>query len=376
MGNLEFKPVKEYEIINDNLGSGSFGITKLIKDPSINELFVCKKYAPQVGINKKVFYENFKKEIKLMYKINHQNVVRVFTYYLYESHYTGYIIMEYIEGTNIEEWFKDYFISNVSVNDVFRQLIEGFNCLEENGIIHRDIRESNILISNDGKAKIIDFGLGKDLNSCEISYDSFNEIINRANMEKLPNEFSQKKYTSKTDMFCIAELFDRMIKKYKINDFEHNYILQKMMNPDPTKRYESFKTILNSLDKKDFKKLNISEEDREVYNSFVLSLHNCLSVFLEAKKFEVNPDVLINNIGEVLEKNVLNYNIEDTAELIRIFVKCKYKYFPNRKISVLSLHNFYSWIIQKDENFQQIVLKNIISKLSSIQEKEEIDLPF
>ena len=70
---VEFIPVKGYDVINDNLGEGSFGKTILIKDSSIDELFVCKKYSPRTGISKKEFFDTFKKEIKLMYQINHPN---------------------------------------------------------------------------------------------------------------------------------------------------------------------------------------------------------------------------------------------------------------------------------------------------------------
>lgn len=91
-------------------------------------------------------------------------------------------------------------------NQIFRQLIEGFACIERNGIIHRYIREGNILISKNDKVKIIDFGLGKNMNESELSLDSFNALINRGLMQKFPKEFSEGKYTSKTDMFCLAEL--------------------------------------------------------------------------------------------------------------------------------------------------------------------------
>ena len=116
---------------------------------------------PQQGLKKEDFFSTFKKEIKLMYNINHPNVVRIFTYYLYEDIYTGYIVMEYVDGTNIDDWFSMYFMQGADSNQIFRQLIEGFTCIERNGIIHRDIREGNILISKNDKVKIIDFGLGK-----------------------------------------------------------------------------------------------------------------------------------------------------------------------------------------------------------------------
>ena len=192
MDTVEFKPVKGYEVLDDNLGSGSFGKTILIKDLSIDEVFVCKKYSPQPEIKKEDFFQSFKKEIKLMYNINHPNVVRVFTYYLYDDAYVGYIIMEYINGVNIDKWFSEYWMQGADSNDIFRQLIEAFCCIEKSGVIHRDIRESNILISNSDKVKIIDFGLGKNINEQKLSMDSFNSLINRAQMLKTPNEFSEK----------------------------------------------------------------------------------------------------------------------------------------------------------------------------------------
>lgn len=371
---VEFKPIKGYEMINDNLGAGSFGKTVLIRDPSIDELFVCKKYAPQPGLKKEEFFLSFKKEIKLMYKLNHPNVVRVFTYYLYEETYTGYIIMEYIDGESIDKWFSAYWTKEADSNNIFRQLIEGFACMEASGIIHRDIRENNILISKNDIVKIIDFGLGKDVNEYKVSIDSFNKLINRQQMQKVPNEFSEGKYTSKTDMFCIAELFNRMLKKYSIEDFKHNYILQKMMNPDPAKRYASFSEIIVALDKKEFKGLEISEQDKEIYNAFIGALMYCISKFTGAPEIETNKAKLIEGLYGVLEANCLNYNINNVSALVRVMVHSGYRYYTRREIEVSIVQNFYDWFINKDEAFQDIVMKNMVNRLLSIEVEEE--LPF
>lgn len=376
MKTVEFAPVKGYDVINENLGSGSFGKTILIKDLSIDELFVCKKYSPQPGIPKKDFFDTFKKEIKLMYQINHPNVVRVFTYYLYEDYHTGYIIMEYIEGESIDEWFGAYFLQLSDSNDIFRQLIEGFACIEKSGIVHRDIRESNILISKKDEVKIIDFGLGKKIDKTGMSADSFNNIINRQQMERFPKEFSECKYTSKTDMFCIAELFYRMLKKHNIDDFKHNYILQKMMNPDPDKRYSSFEDILIALDKKDFKQIVISDEDKDIYSDFVGALFNSLSCYTSKPEFETNVSNILDGLSTVLTGNCLNYHVQNTNEAINIFVKCQYRYYSNRKIEIRALQNFYNWITDKDEEFQKIIIKNIINRLNTIEYKIEEELPF
>lgn len=369
---VEFKPIKGYEMINDNLGAGSFGKTVLIRDPSIDELFVCKKYAPQPGLKKEDFFLSFKKEIKLMYKLNHPNVVRVFTYYLYEESYTGYIIMEFIDGESIDKWFSTYWVKEADSNNIFRQLIEGFACIEASGIIHRDIRESNILISKNDTVKIIDFGLGKNVNEYKMSLDSFNKLINRQQMQKSPNEFDEGKYTSQTDMFCIAELFNRMLKKYSIEDFKHNYILQKMMEPDASKRYSSFKEIIVALDKKEFKDLEISEHDKEIYNTFVGSLTSIISNYTERPKIETNKNKFIEGIYEVLENNCFNYDINNICSLLNVLVHNHYRYYSNREMAVSTVQNFYDWFISKDEGFQDIVMKNIVNRLRAIRVEEEI----
>lgn len=373
---IKFISSKGYELINDDLGSGSFGKTVLLKDNSIEELFVCKKYQPQNGIKKEDFYNSFKKEIKLMYKLNHPNVVRVYNYYLYDSMYCGYILMEYIKGCTIDKWFDMYFLARLDSNQIFRQLIEAFNCIEKSGIIHRDIRESNILVTSEDQVKIIDFGLGKNYNEKKLSSDSFNGIINRQPMLRFPNEFEEGKYTSKTDMFCLAELFYRLLKKYEIKDFEHSYILQKMMEADPNDRYNSFEEIIVALEKRDFKSIIVSEEDKEIYADFMDRLINCIHWYDEKVQVEKNLYNILSGINEILELNCFDYDIQDNSKLIEVFVKSKFTVNEKKKIKVESVNNFYHWILSKEASVQEIIIKNIVNKLNTIRIIDVDNLPF
>ena len=65
------------------LGRGGLGKTVLILDPEMGEQFVCKKYAPYDDALKDEYYSYFKNEIKVMFQVNHPNIVRIFNYYLY-----------------------------------------------------------------------------------------------------------------------------------------------------------------------------------------------------------------------------------------------------------------------------------------------------
>ncbi len=105
---VSFLKQKDYIMVNNQLGEGSFGKTVILQDPFIDELFVAKKYSPEYEEIQEKFYKNFLDEIKIMYKLRHPNIAQIYNYYAYEKHYTGYIIMEYIEGCNIKKFVEDY----------------------------------------------------------------------------------------------------------------------------------------------------------------------------------------------------------------------------------------------------------------------------
>ena len=81
-------------------------------------------------------------------------------------------------------------------------------------------------------------------------------------------------------------------------------------------------------------------------------------------------------MGEILDNNCLNYRVDNTTHVIGIFVKSPYRYYSKRTIEVDSIQNFYSWIVDKEDSFQQIVVNNIINRLASIPVKIEEELPF
>ena len=210
---IPFIKQKDYIMVNNDLGSGSFGKTVLLQDPFIDELFVAKKYEPEYVDIKEQFYKNFLDEIKILHKLNHKNIVRIYNYYAYESIYTGYILMEYIEGDSIGDFVRNYVapLENVSLDDVFSQLIDAFCYIESHGIIHRDIREGNILVDKTGTVKVIDFGIGKIFTKADDIEDSLVSKINRDASDTLPQEYYEGVYTSLTDMFYLAEMFKRLI---------------------------------------------------------------------------------------------------------------------------------------------------------------------
>jgi serine/threonine-protein kinase len=143
---VEFLRKKDYRLI-ENIGRRGTAITVLLKDDLIDKEFVCKKYLPLSGVDPREYYNNFLTEIRLLHEISHPNIVRVYNYYLYPEKYTGYLHMEYIDGETISDFIGK---NPERINSVFEQTIAGFKYLEDHDILHRDIRDANILITKEG----------------------------------------------------------------------------------------------------------------------------------------------------------------------------------------------------------------------------------
>lgn len=377
---VQFFKQKNYEMINNDLGFGSFGKAVLLKDPFIDELFVAKKYEPYIEQDRKEFYDSFLREIKIMYKLNHKNVVRIYNYYAYENYYTGYILMEYIDGQPLDEYLEEVYtlIDDKAPDDLFIQLIDGFAYIEKQGIIHRDIREGNILVTKDGIVKIIDFGLGKTFSPIKLSKDSMAKKTNHLRVDRLPDEYAEGKYDSITDMFYLAELFNRLLRNTKTDVyFSYNAIIEKMMKPNRKDRYSSFSEIKEAIRNKDFSTMQISEEDKEIYQSFSNAVIWCIGKFKANREFVSEPEEFIRRLRNVIKENCFENIVQNICDLVYVIVKNGFTYYQNRNIECSTLIEFEKWFSSLSKDSQKLVLDNMISKLSVIKiEEPEDEIPF
>lgn len=380
---IPFVKQKDYIMVNNDLGGGSFGKTVLLKDPFIDELFVAKKYAPEYEGIKEQFYKNFLEEIKILYKLNHRNIVRIYNYYAYESIFTGYILMEYIDGNNIGDFVGEYVsrYESTTLDDVFLQLIDAFCYIEAHGIIHRDIREGNILIDKSGTVKVIDFGIGKMAAKAEKDdTDSLVTEINREASDTLPQEYYDGVYTNLTDMFYLAELFGRLMDSAENcdrTDFSYNDILNKMMEKRPENRFESFAAIREAIGKHDFLNMEISDEDRRIYQNLTNLVYKSLTSYMTEPQFNTDCVTFISRLEKALTTNLFETYIQKNADVISSIVDCDYYYNNKIHISTETVRKFLDWFRASTPQSQALVLNNFISKISGIKVAEpEPELPF
>jgi serine/threonine-protein kinase len=101
----------------------------------------------------------FRREAQVLASLNHPNVAHI--YGIEESGETRCIVMELVDGETLQARLKQ---GPVPVEDalvIARQIADALEAAHEKGIVHRDLKSGNVMLTNEGKVKVLDFGLAK-----------------------------------------------------------------------------------------------------------------------------------------------------------------------------------------------------------------------
>ena len=369
---IEFIRKKDYELLEE-LGQGACGKTVLLNDSLINQKLVCKKYIPYSEKYRESLFKRFIEEIKILFLLHHLNIVRIYNCYIYPDIYSAYILMEYIEGDDIEKYIKKH---PENLNDIFFQAISGFKHLEENNVLHRDIRPKNILVSRDGILKIIDFGFGKQI----ILSNDFDKSISLNWWCELPNEFKDGKYDYSTEVYFIGKLFKKIINENKIKFFQYEKILKSMCKKNPSHRVSSFREIYTGILSNRFDEIDFSEEEIKNYRNFSATLHGITSDIENGAKYYSDINIIQKNLEDLYKKVMLERYLPNNNKLIECFINGNFRYFPKHATSINILKSFISLLKSCPIEKKNIIISNIHSKLDSIDRFDpdfsDEDIPF
>jgi serine/threonine protein kinase len=195
---LQGQKVGKYEILR-SLGSGGFGSVYLAKDTWLDI-----KVAIKVPHKQSAELYKLLKEPRLQAALNHPNIVR--TLAAEKEKNVFFMVMEYVKGPTLEKVLeKEKILDCEQALDYTKQIAYGVDHAHKNKIIHRDLRPSNIIVSEDGTAKITDFGTSAWLNSTPYASTRIGSPPYMA-----PEQFLGKaSYTS--DIYSIGCIFYEMI---------------------------------------------------------------------------------------------------------------------------------------------------------------------
>jgi len=149
--------ISHYKVI-EKLGEGGMGEVYLAEDTKLNRQ-VALKFLPSRLAADSSFKARFMREAQAAAGLNHPNIITVHEVAEYESR--PYIAMEYVEGESLKNLIVKKELPVEQVIDLAVQICEGLAKAHLMGIVHRDLKSQNVLIDQDGRVRICDFGLAK-----------------------------------------------------------------------------------------------------------------------------------------------------------------------------------------------------------------------
>ncbi len=145
-------------IILGPIGSGGMGEVYVARDPKLGRKVAIKLLPVRMSAERNTL-TRFTQEARSASALNHPNIVTIHEVGADEG--TPFIVMEYIEGSDLRTLINSGAVPISKVLDIGAQIADGLAAAHERGIVHRDLKPENIMLTRDGFAKILDFGLAK-----------------------------------------------------------------------------------------------------------------------------------------------------------------------------------------------------------------------
>ena len=259
--------ISHYKIL-EKLGEGGMGVVYKAQDTKLKRT-VALKFLPSHVTKNEQDLARFLQEAQSAAALNHPNVCTI-----YEIHDEGenpFIVMEYVEGETLRERKKEKGKRIKQIVDYAIQIAEALKAAHAKGVIHRDIKSDNIMITEDGRVKVMDFGLAK-LRGAEKLTKSSSTLGTVAYMS--PEHLQGQEVDARTDIFSFGVVLYEMltgelpfkgeyesammyaivnedpepVQQYRTDlSSELLHVLNRALEKDPEERYQSVKDMLIDL---------------------------------------------------------------------------------------------------------------------------------
>lgn len=211
------------------LGTGGFGITYAADDAdgnmfAVKEMFpsdLCRRDAASgsliVDDLSKIdtlakLRERFISESNNIARCHHSSIVRV--YDTFRANGTAYMVMERVSGLNLKEVVRRHSLEYAATVDVLRQISSALAYLHSHGIVHLDVKPDNIIMGNDGRIVLIDFGLSRSVGPSGIVTDNDRTVAAVSHGYAAPEQYASVRGAEpgvRSDVYSLAATAVKML---------------------------------------------------------------------------------------------------------------------------------------------------------------------
>ena len=243
-----------YEVIR-KIGDGGMAFVYEAKDRLLNRIVAVKVLRPEF-VDDEEFLAKFKREAEAVANISHPNIVNV--YDVGCDGKVNYIVMEYVDGQNLKEIIKNEgTLDEYTALDITKQIAKALGAAHKKGVIHRDIKPHNILISSEGRnVKVADFGIAKAATNSTMT--NIGSIIGSVHYFS-PEQAKGKSVKNNADLYSLGiVLYEMLLGKVPFKGDSPISIALQHINEDiefsseeKTKIPQSIRTLIKKLTEKD-----------------------------------------------------------------------------------------------------------------------------
>jgi eukaryotic-like serine/threonine-protein kinase len=286
MNNLSGKILgKRYTLI-EKIGEGGMALVYKAKCQLLNRYVAVKILRPEFTADEE-FIKKFKRESLAAASLSHPNIVGI--YDVGEEEGVYYIVMEYVNGQTLKEFIKKH--QRLEFNEtlkIIHQISMALEHAHKNGVVHRDIKPHNILITEDRMVKVTDFGIARASTSATMT----NTVTVMGSVHYLSPEQARGGFSDhRTDIYALGVVMYEMITgklpydaespiTVALKHIQENFIAPNEVNPDipravndivvramekdMAKRYQSVREIINDIN------VAQNQPDKPIFNREII----------------------------------------------------------------------------------------------------------
>jgi predicted Ser/Thr protein kinase len=243
---MDQQKIGKYTILSQ-IGKGGMGVVYKAFDPTIGRTLAIKtirfdECGPQMA--REEAQARFLREARSIGSLSHPNIVTI--YEVGEDQGTSFIAMEYVEGNSLEDLLKNG--KKFSQNEAIRltiQLADALGHAHRRDIVHRDVKPGNILIDQEGRPRLVDFGIAR-ISASTIT--QANAIMGTPYYMS-PEQITGKRVDSRADIFSVgAILYELLTSEKAFLGDQISTIIYKIVNEEPLPLRSYVKDIPVGLD--------------------------------------------------------------------------------------------------------------------------------
>ncbi|MHC5029173.1 MAG: serine/threonine-protein kinase, partial [Planctomycetota bacterium] len=167
--------------VGKEIGRGGMGIVYLGHDSRLDRPVAIKAISTSAADRLQLQVERFQRESRVVAQLNHPNIAGI--YGVEEDEQGAHLILEYVEGQTLAEYVRHRRLAPDESFAIMKQVASGIAAAHQAGVIHRDLKPGNIMVTGDQQVKILDFGLAKELRAGGDGSDQADTTMETATME-------------------------------------------------------------------------------------------------------------------------------------------------------------------------------------------------